>query len=286
MSYSRPLVAALLVSLSGAAAQAANLLADYQFHGSLASSGVAAPLLEGINGVYFSGSVVQDMPTDTASFTRGSGLRMTAPDAISVNGYTVVILFTFDENTGYRKILDFKDRSSDSGFYALSGQLNFYPVTTAPTPTISTSVFSQVVLTRTAAGIVTAYTDGIEQFSFQDSADYTLLATNSFTLFADDFATGQAEASAGRVARIRLYDSALTATEIAALDYAVPGGCGFADFNGDGDVGTDADLEAFFACLGGQCCPTCGSADFDADGDIGTDADIEAFFRILSGSNC
>ncbi len=32
--------------------------------------------------------------------------------------------------------------------------------------------------------------------------------------------------------------------------------------------------------------PVCGSADFDGDGDIGTDADIEAFFRVLAGGNC
>ncbi len=64
--------------------------------------------------------------------------------------------------------------------------------------------------------------------------------------------------------------------------------CGTADFDGDGDVGTDADIEAFFACLGGNCCAACfpGGADFDADGDVGTDADIEAFFRVLAGGNC
>ncbi len=62
--------------------------------------------------------------------------------------------------------------------------------------------------------------------------------------------------------------------------------CGTADFDGDGDIGTDADIEAFFACLAGNCCATCGTADFNADGDIGTDADIEAFFRVLSGGNC
>jgi len=59
-----------------------------------------------------------------------------------------------------------------------------------------------------------------------------------------------------------------------------------ADFNGDGDVGTDLDIEAFFACLGGDCCATCGSADFDGDGDTGTDLDIEAFFRVLGGGGC
>ncbi len=62
--------------------------------------------------------------------------------------------------------------------------------------------------------------------------------------------------------------------------------CGTADFNNDGDIGTDADIEAFFACLAGNCCATCHSADFDGDGDIGTDADIEAFFRVLAGGNC
>jgi hypothetical protein len=64
--------------------------------------------------------------------------------------------------------------------------------------------------------------------------------------------------------------------------------CGSADFNCDGDFGTDADIEAFFACLAGTCpggsCPS--SADFNADGDVGTDADIEAFFRVLAGGAC
>lgn len=59
-----------------------------------------------------------------------------------------------------------------------------------------------------------------------------------------------------------------------------------ADFNGDGDTGTDLDIEAFFACLGGACCPSCGVADFNGDGDVGTDADIESFFRVLGGGAC
>jgi hypothetical protein len=60
--------------------------------------------------------------------------------------------------------------------------------------------------------------------------------------------------------------------------------CGNQDFNGDGDFGTDADIEAFFACLGGSCWP--GGSDFNGDGDSGTDADIEAFFRVLGGGSC
>jgi predicted outer membrane repeat protein len=58
------------------------------------------------------------------------------------------------------------------------------------------------------------------------------------------------------------------------------------DFNGDGDSGTDGDIEAFFACLAGSCCATCGSADYNHDGDAGTDGDIESFFRVLAGGPC
>jgi hypothetical protein len=59
-----------------------------------------------------------------------------------------------------------------------------------------------------------------------------------------------------------------------------------ADFNNDGDIGTDEDIEAFFACLAGNCCGTCGDSDFNGDGDYGTDADIESFFRVLAGGSC
>jgi hypothetical protein len=64
--------------------------------------------------------------------------------------------------------------------------------------------------------------------------------------------------------------------------------CGSADFNCDGDTGTDADIEAFFNCLAGTCpaAPCYNSADFNGDGDVGTDADIEAFFRVLGGGAC
>jgi hypothetical protein len=64
--------------------------------------------------------------------------------------------------------------------------------------------------------------------------------------------------------------------------------CGSADFNCDGDLGTDADIESFFACLSGTCptLPCTSNADFNGDGDLGTDADIEAFFRVLGGGSC
>ena len=71
-----------------------------------------------------------------------------------------------------------------------------------------------------------------------------------------------------------------------ANDVALLHQVGHADFDGDGVPATDQDVEAFFACLAGNCCDACGSADFDGDGDMATDADIEAFFRVLAGGSC
>jgi hypothetical protein len=36
----------------------------------------------------------------------------------------------------------------------------------------------------------------------------------------------------------------------------------------------------------GVCCARCDSADFNGDGSVGTDGDIEAFFRVLAGGAC
>ncbi len=58
---------------------------------------------------------------------------------------------------------------------------------------------------------------------------------------------------------------------------------GLSDFNCDGDLGTDMDISAFFACLTDGCG---GGMDFDGDGDPGTDLDVGAFFVALAGGAC
>jgi hypothetical protein len=96
------------------------------------------------------------------------------------------------------------------------------------------------------------------------------------------------QAASGAVGLFKPATASNPATSASAAISAPVTPCGTSDFNGDGDFGTDADIEAFFACLAGNCCATCfpGGADFNGDGDVGTDADIEAFFRVLAGGNC
>jgi hypothetical protein len=103
--------------------------------------------------------------------------------------------------------------------------------------------------------------------------------------------TANVAPSNGGAATIGLFKPASAgspATSVSA-PAPVPGlGCGPADFNHDGNIGTDADISAFFGCLSGNCCPACDprGADFNGDGDVGTDGDIEAFFRVIAGGTC
>jgi hypothetical protein len=83
-------------------------------------------------------------------------------------------------------------------------------------------------------------------------------------------------------------DSVNGSATLPASGAVPPPTCGSADFDCNGDVGTDADITAFFSCLAGNCpaAPCHSTADFNGDGDVGTDTDIEAFFRVLAGGNC
>jgi hypothetical protein len=135
--------------------------------------------------------------------------------------------------------------------------------------------------------ILEAYNDAhlvdTDTVTLADGGGRDNIGTNTMTVSAPTFNKVYLRASYnGQFSAPRLLIDDLTVT------YNTGGGCGNSDFNGDGDFGTDADIEAFFACLAGSCCATCwsGGSDFNGDGDFGTDADIEAFFRVLAGGNC
>jgi autotransporter-associated beta strand protein len=130
------------------------------------------------------------------------------------------------------------------------------------------------LINNTSAGTTTGNFAGLAE-----GATVTLGTFNGFTYtgtisYKGDFATNNPAAGTGN--------------DVVIYNLVGPPKCGSADFNCDGDIGTDADIEAFFACLAGVCPPPpcTNSADFNGDGDIGTDADIEAFFRVLAGGTC
>jgi hypothetical protein len=215
-------------TLFPALAHAAIPVAEYNFQNSLASSVAGAPdlvpLVDATDNVpnAFTTAAVDGATRAVLHFPQFNGVAL-APTTglIRSDVYSVAILFSFDEIDGYRRLLDFKNGVTDDGVYSYGGDLNFYPITTGSGTPLVAGAYHQVVLTRDAAGTVTGYVDGAQEISFSDSDGDAVVDENNRLRFFQDNTGGSApvrESSAGNVARIRVYNVALTPQEVAALD--------------------------------------------------------------------
>ena len=192
--------------------------ADYYFQGSLESSlGTAPDLVEVEKG---SSVFTADEGTGVTvlRFAGGRGLAL-APTThvIRSSGYSIEVLFRFDLLPGFRKVIDFKNGSTDAGLYVLDGCLTFVPNEQDAFTRIGSDSYVQVVLTRDPADRVVGYVDGVRQFAFNDRGGLAKVGgSDSLRFFVDDVTTTK-EWSSGAVSQIRLFDQALTANEVALL---------------------------------------------------------------------
>ncbi|HEY8175155.1 MAG TPA: LamG-like jellyroll fold domain-containing protein [Gemmatimonadaceae bacterium] len=208
------------VLMGPASSHAAVLVRDYELNGSFADT-LGGPAINPDGGT---------LNATNYSFGQNQGLNVlnaAAPHDYSFNDYSIETTFSFSTLSGFRKILDFKDRTSDSGLYNLNTALNFFPVATATgSPGAFTAdVPAHLVVTRDAVSSqFVGYVNGVQQISFPDSSGLAVFDStgNIMRFFEDDSVTGQSEASAGVVDFIRIYKGALTATEVRALEQPVP----------------------------------------------------------------
>jgi hypothetical protein len=188
----------------------AGLTHDYEFNGTLTDS-LGGPSLTSLGGTI-----------GASSYTFGQQQGLSLSGALASAGtYTIDMSFEFTNLSGYQKILDFKNLAADNGLYTLNQNLDYYlgGAINGPT-TLTPSTYMRVDLTRDGTtNLLTAYVNGVAQISFTDSSsDATFSAAgNIINFFQDDNATGGRESSPGSVDQIRIYDTALSATEVSAL---------------------------------------------------------------------
>jgi concanavalin A-like lectin/glucanase superfamily protein len=150
------------------------------------------------------------------SFGQGNGVSLTPTSGVVPNDtYTIVMLCSLQTTSGYRRLIDFKNAGSDNGLYTQYGHLYLYPAGWGSPVSIAANTWVQVVVTRDTTGTVTGYVDGVQQFQFSDTGSLGVINSNTLRFFRDD--GGSSESSAGSVARIRLYNGALSSTQVAAL---------------------------------------------------------------------
>ncbi|MBI4456920.1 MAG: hypothetical protein HY644_13625 [Acidobacteria bacterium] len=202
------------------AVTSARLKADYQFQNVLSSSVAGAPDLSNLGNNTFGNVTVDGNPRTVLRFAANDGLAL-APTTgvISPDTYTIVVLFSFTDISGYRKILDFNNGTADRGLFIRDGELVLYPVGSGTGAPVAAGTFVQVVLTRGSDKRVVGYVNGVKQFTASDAEEDARISDQVTLIFFRN-KPDSSGASAGSVARIRLYDGPISEEEVARLDRA------------------------------------------------------------------
>ncbi len=194
------------VLLAGAVAHAQTPSHVYDLNGSLADALGGPAITNNSGGVLGANGV---------SFGINQGLSLSG--VLTSATYSVETQFRLTDTAGYRKLIDFLNRTSDSGLYNFGGAMTFYPglgngFANSITPNTST----HLVITRDGVtNAFTGYVNGVSQFSFIDNTGASLFSgPNNIAYFFIDDVTNGGEASAGFVDYVRTYNTPLTQAEV------------------------------------------------------------------------
>ena len=226
----------LLCSLISLQLNSQNLIVEYEFDGTLSdklnNSTLTAfgPANDGYNRNNVESGFLEDEHGTywywLSNLARGGGFRIDINQDISAS-YTVALRFSFNSTgsslgSGYRKIIDYANSGSDNGFYYHGYRLNFYPVGTG-TSTISNNQLVDLIATRESDGRFKAYfvVNGVlvipPELNVLTGANSKPTLVNGkprFGFFFDDTATGSEATNGGKVYSIKIWDAALSESEI------------------------------------------------------------------------
>jgi hypothetical protein len=136
---------------------------------------------------------------------------------ISSNDYSVEMVVELSDRDGaWRRLLDSSDRQSDDGLYIDPGNnLDEFPSGNGSGGPFTSNSFFDIFVTVDPSNTVAGYFSGVQQFSVT-STDLDV-ATNTLGFYLDNVVGGgQGEWSAGNVALIKVFDTALTPSEVEA----------------------------------------------------------------------
>jgi len=213
------IVSGVLLAGASPASAAAKLKADFRFQGSLKSSVGSARLVREGSAGQFLIKRVKGSKEGVWKWPEGTGLRLDGAHAAVGPGkgtYTFVMLVRLDAVDGYRKLIHFKDLSDDDGIYVDDGTLYAYDLDYSDV-VVEPLVWYQIVVTRNATDGVRIYVDGTRVLRTADPTGTQVLGPDDFLRFLRDDEGTMTEESGGMIARLRIYNGPLTATQIRDL---------------------------------------------------------------------
>lgn len=122
-------------------------------------------------------------------------------------GYSIELYFKLEMYNAWKRVLDFKNKKSDTGPYIYLRKITFYKYGSADMAPIKPGNYVHYVLTRDSATRITSiYVNGVPVYKFDDNLKLAMLDNHNFlNLFHDNLSMGN-EASDGKIAMLKIYD--------------------------------------------------------------------------------
>ena len=196
---------------------------EYDFQNTLAEKQMQQPSLIPLDtmGMYVLDTLneIGNQVRTVYRFRKNAGVQFNNTLAGNFIGqsYSIELYFVFDDLSSWKRVIDWKNRTSDHGAYIYNGQLNFYPYQYSDTAFVSQGQYTYYVLTRdSATQTVKIYTDTKVGINFVDQYGDALLDTsNVLNFFRDDLVVPN-EASSGAISMLNIYNYALDSAQIQA----------------------------------------------------------------------
>ncbi len=238
----------------------ASLIAQYDFAGNLLDSlnGSLLTAFGTANDGYNHNNATSGFGTDdgingdttywqwTSTLARGGGFWIDVNSNISSN-YSVGVRFAYN-STGpsYKKIIDYKNSTSDNGFYFYgNGKLNYFPNSALGLTSVADNQIMDIVATRAADGTFTAYmvVDGTLYKELQisdtngDAIPAVVNGKPRFGFFFDENQTAAEATSGGKVYSIKIWNKPITQDEVkTAMNTSIA-------YDGNGNTGGTAPVD-------------------------------------------
>jgi hypothetical protein len=202
-------------------ASAATLKAEYQLQGTRASAVAGAPDFVDLGpGNQFVTEPVGGVSRQVLAFPSGGGLSLATAGLVDPENFSVVMVFRLASVSGYRRLVDFRGGTSDSGLYVLNGRLVLYGTIDLyeQTPPVAAGSYVQVTVVGGSETDGTHWTevdlDGYPAV-FAEPSDAFKLGTDGLRFFKDNVSGGfGGEESAGALSCVLVYDGVLTPDEV------------------------------------------------------------------------
>ncbi|HTN46409.1 MAG TPA: T9SS type A sorting domain-containing protein [Flavipsychrobacter sp.] len=190
----------------------------YKFGGNFLESSGNGPALQQICTGHFLFENLPDFNINQQVYHFDNNCGFSFNDAagfIAAGSYTIELYFKMAGLASWKRVIDFKSRTTDKGCYVLNGNMNFYNIATSAGTPFLQDEYSHYVITRDGVTKqVVMYGDGNHYITFTDNGgDAVYDANKALSFFQDDLVVAN-EASEGTIALLKIHNYAMDSTNV------------------------------------------------------------------------